>query len=119
MSRVLIVDDEVEITDFLCNFLKRFKVPSEKANDGKSAVEMFEKIRPEWVLLDIKMYDMDGFEVLKEIKKIDPNVKVMMITGKEDKESQQKAKRLGVLDYIVKPLDLDELHKKIQTYLLT
>jgi len=118
MSKVLVVDDEVAIADFLCNFLKRFKIPSEKSMNGASAIEKFKQTKPDWVFLDLKMPDMDGFEVMKELKKIDPNVKVIMITGSEEKESQNKAKKLGAVDYIIKPLDLEDLHQKIQTYIL-
>jgi len=118
MPKVLVVDDEVEVADFLCNFLKRFKIPAEKANSGKEAIKKFDKIKPDWVLLDIKMPDIDGIEVLKKLKNKHPAVKVIMITGSEDKTSQKKAKSLGVLDYIVKPLDLEELHRKIKTHIL-
>jgi two-component system response regulator (stage 0 sporulation protein F) len=118
MKTVLIVDDESEIVDFLSNFLGRFKINSLKALNAKKAIEVFNQYRPEWVFLDIKMPDKDGLEVLKELKKIDSKVKVIMITAKEDKESQQKAKRLGVVDYFIKPLDLEELHKKIKNYIL-
>ena len=79
---------------------------------------MAEKAKPDWVLLDIKMPDMDGFDVLKAIKKADSAINVIMITGKDDSESQNTAKELGAVDYIVKPLDLEELHNKIQTYIL-
>ena len=118
MNKVLVVDDEVEVADFLCNFLKRFKIISLKAVNGTAALEAFDKEKPDWVLLDIKMSDMDGFEVLKELKSKDAKAKVIMITGSEDKVSQDKAKSLGAIDYIVKPLDLEELHKKIQTHIL-
>ncbi len=118
MAKVLVVDDEVAITDFLCNFLKRFKISSEKANNGSSAIEKFRAIKPDWVFLDLKMPDIDGFEVLKEMKKIDPDVKAIMITGSEEKESQSKAKKMGAVDYVIKPLDLEDLHQKIQTYIL-
>ena len=118
MSKVLVVDDEAAITDFLCNFLKRFKISSEKALNGASAIETFKQAKPDWVFLDLKMPDMDGFEVMRELKKVDPNVKVIMITGSEEKESQSKAKKLGAIDYIIKPLDLEDLHQKIQTHIL-
>jgi CheY-like chemotaxis protein len=118
MPKVLVVDDEAAITDFLCNFLKRFKISSEKAVNGASAIETFKQTKPDWVFLDLKMPDMDGFEVLKEMKKIDPGVKAIMITGSEEKESQSQAKKLGAVDYIIKPLDLEDLHQKIQTYIL-
>jgi len=114
----LIVDDENEIVEFLDNFLKRFGIQSRKANNGKEALSCCEEFKPDWLLLDIKMPDMDGFEVLKEIKKNQAEVRVIMITGRDDKDSQSKAKKLGACDYIVKPLDLEELHSKIQAHIL-
>ncbi len=118
MKKILVVDDEVEITDFLCNFLKRFKIIGQKASDSKTALEVFAKLKPDWVFLDIKMPDMDGFQLLEEFKKISASVKAIVITGKDDKESQEKAKKLGAKDYIVKPIDLEELHKKIKAHIL-
>lgn len=118
MKKVLVVDDEVEITDFLCKFLSRFKIISSKANNGMEALRVFDQVRPDWLLLDIKMPDMDGFKLLEQLKEKDNPPRVMMITGRDDKESQDKAKKLGALDYIVKPLDLEELHKKINNYIL-
>ena len=118
MAKVLVVDDEAAITDFVCNFLKRLKIATEKAGNGEAAIEAFKKTKPDWVFLDLKMPDMDGFEVIKELKKIDPNVKIIMITGSEERESQTRAKKLGAVDYITKPLDLEDLHQKIQTYIL-
>ena len=118
MTKILVVDDEVEIVDFLVNFLKRFNLSCEKANNGKKALEIFARIKPSWVFLDIKMPDMDGLEVLEKIRKMDKKVKIIMITGRDDKGSQAKAKSLGVVDYIVKPIDLEELHTKIHKYIL-
>ncbi|MBU1112851.1 MAG: response regulator [Candidatus Omnitrophica bacterium] len=118
MPKVLVVDDEVEITVFLCNFLKRFDIESQKASDPKTALAAFNQFKPDWVFLDIKMPDKDGFELLEEFKKINSKVKAIMITGKDDKESQDKAKGLGACDYIVKPLDLEELHEKIEKHIL-
>ena len=118
MPKVLVVDDETDIADFLCNFLKRFKIASQKANDGATALQEYDKIKPDLVFLDIKMSDMDGFEVLSKLKEKDAKVKVIMITGSEDKESQQRAKDIGAIDYIIKPLDLEELHTKIKNYIL-
>jgi len=118
MTKILIVDDEVEITEFLSNFLKRFEVKSKRASDAKAALAVFDTLNPDWVFLDISMPDMDGFQLLSEFKKKNPKLKAMMITGKDDKQSQDRAKELGALDYIIKPLDLEDLHKKIQKYIL-
>lgn len=118
MVKVLVVDDEVEITDFLCRFLSRFKITPDEANNGVEALEIFDRVKPDWILLDIKMPDMDGFELLENIKTKYSFDKVIMITGREDRESQDKARQLGARDYIVKPLDLEELHKKVSNYIL-
>jgi len=116
--KVLVVDDEVEITEFLCNFLRRFAVDSKNASDAKTALVIFDKFKPDWVFLDIKMPEKDGFQLLEEFKKKNSKIKAIMITGKDDKDSQDKAKKLGALDYIVKPLDLEELHEKIKSHIL-
>ena len=118
MPKILVVDDEVEVADFLCNFLKRFDINTEGASDSKTALAAFDKLNPDWILLDIKMPEMDGYQLLAEFKKRNSKVKAIMITGKDDKESQDRAKKMGALDYIVKPLDLEELHQKIKTYIL-
>ena len=118
MSKVLVVDDEQEVVDFLCNFLNRFKIQSIKANDGLTALDLYEKNKPDLVFLDIKMPQMDGLTLLKELKKKDKDAQAIMITGREDKESQDSAKKMGAIDYVVKPLDLEELHKKIQEHIL-
>jgi len=118
MPTVLVIDDEIEVVEFLCNFLKRFNITAHKAVNGEGAIKAFAKEKAEWLFLDIKMPDMDGFDVLKSIKKMDPGVQTIMITGRDDKESQKKAKNLGAIDYIIKPLDLEELHQKVQMYIL-
>jgi len=117
-KKVLIVDDEIEIVDFLSRFLQRLGVTAIKANSGEEALRKYNEAHPDSVFLDIQMPDKDGLTILKEIKKIDSAVKVIMITGKDDKELQAKAKKYGALDYITKPLDLSELSAKINDYIL-
>lgn len=117
--KILVVDDEVEVVNFLCVFLNRLGISAEKAICGKEALEAFRNNRPEWVFLDIKMPDMDGLEVLKKMKEIDPNIKAMMITGRNDESAQNEAQALGASDYLMKPIDLDNLREKIEQYILT
>jgi DNA-binding response OmpR family regulator len=115
-KKVLIVDDEKEIVEFLERFLKRFTLDVVKATGGNEAIEFYKIHNPDCVFLDIKMPDKDGIAVLKELRAINPALKVIMLTGKEEKEFQEKAKKYGALDYITKPLDLAELSKKIEKY---
>jgi two-component system response regulator (stage 0 sporulation protein F) len=117
-KKILIVDDETEIVDFLSRFLNRLGLTAIKANSGEEALKKYSQEKPDFIFLDIQMPDKDGLTILKEIKKIDSAVKIIMITGKDDKEFQAKAKKYGALDYITKPLDLSELNDKINHYLL-
>ncbi|MCK9573703.1 MAG: response regulator [Candidatus Omnitrophica bacterium] len=117
-KKVLIVDDEREIVDFLGRFLQRLGVTAIKAYNGEEALKKFDQEHPDSIFLDIQMPDKDGITILKEIKKIDSSVKIIMITGKDDKDLQAKAKKYGAIDYITKPLDLSELSAKIDNYIL-
>jgi DNA-binding response OmpR family regulator len=116
--KILVVDDEVEVGNFLVDFLKRLGLEAEKAICGEDALKMASLINPDWVLLDMKMPDFDGLEVLKRMKVMNPKIKSMMITGKSDEVSENEARSLGVRDYLVKPIDLSELRAKIKTYIL-
>jgi len=115
--KILVVDDEVEVVNFLCVFLERLGLDAEKATCGREALEVFSRKKPEWVFLDIKMPDMDGLEVLKKMKEIDPNIKAMMITGRNDEATQSEAQALGASDYLIKPIDLDDLREKIKQHI--
>ncbi len=116
--KILVVDDEVEVGNFLVDFLKRLGLEAEKATCGEEALKIFNLSKPEWVFLDLKMPGMDGFEVLKRMKEIDPGVQALMITGSDDELSENAAHVLGARDYLIKPIDLDELRSKIKKYIL-
>jgi len=113
MIKLLVVDDEIDIREFLANFFKKRKLSTYTASNGEEALRLLTKERPEIMLLDIKMPRMDGLEVLKRAKELDKNIKIIMITGREDKESEEKASRLGVVNYIHKPLEIDEFEKVV------
>lgn len=115
--KILVVDDEVEVVNFLCVFLERLGLEANKATSGREALEIFTRNKPDWVFLDIKMPDMDGLEALKKMKEIDPNIKAMMITGRNDEASQSEAQALGASDYLIKPIDLDDLLEKVKKYI--
>jgi DNA-binding response OmpR family regulator len=117
-KKILVVDDENEIVDFLESFLRRFNLNVVKASSGNDALALYDKERPDWVFLDIMMPDRDGISVLKELKKIDARVKVIVITGKEEQAFREKARGFGAIDYITKPLDLGELSQKIKNYIV-
>jgi len=117
-KKILVIDDEREIVNFLENFLTRLNLVTIKAVTAKEATELYLEHKPDGVFLDINIPDKDGLTLLKELKEINPAIKVIMITAKDDRKTQDKAKRYGALDYITKPLDLHELAKKIEQYYL-
>lgn len=109
MERILVVDDEVEV----CNTLKKFLASNGyevyTALDGETAVSKTKEVRPHIVLLDIIMPGMNGIDTLKEIKKVDPSVGVIMVTAVVDEELAKGALELGAYEYITKPIDLNYL----------
>ena len=117
-KKVLVVDDEQDIVDFIERVLIRKGISVVKAANGELAVEICKKEMPDCVFLDIQMSGKDGISTLIELKKLNPTLKVIMITGKDNVDLKEKAARAGAMDYITKPLDLSELHRKIQTYIL-
>jgi DNA-binding NtrC family response regulator len=109
MSMILVVDDELEVCKALEMFLikKGYKVSI--ATDGASALEFVKGHQPDIVLLDIIMPGMWGTDVLKQIKKTDPLINVIMTTAIGDEKEVKKALKAGALDYLTKPLDLKKL----------
>lgn len=119
MPKLLIVDDELDVREFVANFFRKRKVEVITAKNGEEALNLFERQKPDLVLLDIKMEGMDGFEVLKQIKQKDFSARVIMLTGKkpEEEEAFKRCKELGALNYIHKPLELDELERVVMSVL--
>lgn len=113
MAKLLIVDDEVDVREFAANFFRKRKIQVFTASGGNEALVLFDKERPQLTLLDINMAGIDGIETLRQIKEKDSSAKVIMVTGRkpEQDEAFRRCKDLGVLDYIHKPLELDELER--------
>lgn len=111
--KIMVVDDEIELCNVVYDFFSSKGYEVIKSTNGKDAIEKAKSQKPNLVFLDIRMPGMDGFEVLKEIKKIDPAITVIMETVINDKESAEKAIALGAKDYVTKPLSFDYLEKAV------
>ncbi|MFC1703559.1 response regulator [Candidatus Omnitrophota bacterium] len=109
MPKLLIVDDEQDVREFAKNFFLKRNIDTATASGGNEAIAMIKEQKPQLVLLDIRMEDMSGLDVLGEIKKIDSAIKVIMVTGVDEPEAMETAKQRGALNYVHKPLILDEL----------
>jgi len=109
MARILVVDDEPEVCYMLKKFLTKKGHDVFTALNGEEALTALKKERPHVVLLDIIMPKMDGMECLKQIRKIDKEVGVIMITAVKQEAVGKQAMKLGAFDYITKPLSLKYL----------
>ena len=111
MVEMLIVDDESDIREFARNFFKKRQIEVSIASGGRQALDLIAKENPNLVLLDVRMEEMTGIEVLRELRKSNSTVKVIMVSGVEDEETIKEANALGVIGYIHKPFILEELEK--------
>ncbi len=111
MSKLLIVDDESDIREFAKSFFKKRGIEVLTASGGREALDLIVQNKPQLVLLDVRMEEMTGIEVLRELRKTDKQTKVIMVTGVEEEGVIQEANALGVISYVHKPLILEELEK--------
>ncbi|MDP2654722.1 MAG: response regulator [Candidatus Omnitrophota bacterium] len=111
MSKLLIVDDEIDIREFAKNFFRKRHIDVFTASGGNEALEIIKTESPDLVLLDVRMEDFTGVELLRKLRQEQNQSKVIMVSGVEDEETVSEAKSLGVLGFIHKPLILDELEK--------
>jgi len=118
MERILVVDDEVHIVRLLQKYLASKEYEVYTAGGGLEAIEKVKDIRPHAVLLDILMPGMGGIDTLKEIKKIDPKIAVIMVTAVIDEELAKRAVQLGADDYITKPIDFNYLETSVMVKLI-
>jgi len=111
--KVLIVDDDKDIVTIVSTILSGRGWDIKAAYNGREALEAVTSSKPDIILLDIMMPEMNGIEVLKRIKKIDINARIIMITAFGDVESYLDSMELGAYEYINKPFETDELLEMI------
>lgn len=87
------------------------------AQDGREALHLYKKLKPELVTLDILMKGMDGIEALKAIMAEDPGAKVIMVTALGQEEKQEEARKIGAVGYIRKPFKTEEITEEIERVL--
>lgn len=116
-KKILIVDDEEDVRLFLADFISERDFLVDTAGDGEQALEKFEKIKYDVVLLDIMMPGIDGITCLEKIKKISPQSVVIMITALKEEGRMNAAKKAGAAQYIVKPFSLAYLETELLKFL--
>jgi DNA-binding NtrC family response regulator len=112
-ARVLLIDDEVEFASALSERLQLRNYDAKPIYNAEEALSIIRSDPPHVVLLDLKMPGSKGEEVLKAIKEIKPTIEVIIVTGVLDPKKEVEGMKNGAFDYILKPIDIEELITKI------
>lgn len=113
MIKLLLIDDEKDFREYLKRFFSWRGYEVYTAASGQEALTIVKNEKPELALLDINMPDMDGLEVLRHIKNISPEIKVIMVTVSNDPDTIEKAKKLGADEFVEKPFATNYLEDKV------
>ncbi|MCD6296446.1 MAG: response regulator [Deltaproteobacteria bacterium] len=112
--KILLIDDEEEFVTTLAERLELRGLQARTALNGEAALQMIKVDTPQIVILDVMMPGIGGFEVLRRIKKQYPQLPVILLTGRGSTKEGIKGMELGAFDYLMKPLNIEELIKKMQ-----
>ena len=112
--KVLLVDDEVEFVTTLAERLKLRGIDASLATDGTEALKRIDADRPQVVVLDILMPGLGGLAVLDRIRTTDPQIKVILLTGRGSAQEDDQRIPQGAFDYLIKPVNIDELIEKMR-----
>ncbi|UKI20228.1 MAG: response regulator transcription factor [Oscillospiraceae bacterium] len=115
-TRILVIDDDVHISELLKLYLEKEDYEVEVAHDGGEGLEKFKSFEPKLVLLDIMLPVMDGWQVCREIRRIN-NTPIIMLTAKGETFDKVLGLELGADDYIVKPFEPKELIARVKAIL--
>jgi DNA-binding response OmpR family regulator len=117
MAKILVIDDEPGIRDLLDTLLRRKGYEVVLAETGQKGVDLFRRERPDVIVLDLKMPGMDGLSVLQQVRSVDPEKPVIILTGAGTAETEQKVRALGVTEYVEKEFSLHLLGDSLKRLL--
>ncbi len=115
--RVLLVDDEPAIRRFLRLSFDAEGYQVEEAGDGKAALEILRQKKPDLLILDLGLPDLDGFEVIRQLRELGSTIPIIVLSSRTDEKGKVQALDLGADDYVTKPFGIDELQARIRTAL--
>ena len=116
-GRVLVVDDEANIADVVSIALRYNDYEVETAADGGAALKAFAEFRPNLIVLDVMLPDIDGFEVARRLRERAEDVPILFLTAKDTTEDKVRGLTLGGDDYVTKPFSVEELLARVATVL--
>ena len=113
MFKILVVEDNKELNKIVCSFLNHSGYDAVGCMKASEAYDAFDENTFDLIVSDIMMPGMDGFEFAQSIRDINSDIPILFMTARDDIASKQRGFRIGVDDYMVKPIDLDELFLRI------
>lgn len=112
--KILLVDDEQEFVQTLSERLQMRDMDSHAVFDGKTALAQVQSHPPQVMIIDLKMPDMDGIQVLQQVKQTHPFIQVIVLTGHGSEQDRKTCMDLGAYAYFQKPVDIDQLNAAIR-----
>jgi DNA-binding NtrC family response regulator len=113
-ARVLLVDDEADFVEALSGRLEVRGLAVDAAADGTTAIQKVHENKYDAIILDLAMPGMDGIETLRAMRNLNPDVQVILLTGRGTVRKSIEAMKLGAMDFLEKPVELDVLLDKIR-----
>jgi CheY-like chemotaxis protein len=114
MAKVLVIDDEANVRMVTDLLLTRMGHQVLLADNGRMGLQLFRQEHPDVIVLDVKMPEMDGVEVLKQIRRVDLKQPVIVLTGDNSPETEREVRALGVNEFIVKGSSLASLGETLK-----
>lgn len=114
MEKILVIDDDDSIRQTLINLLTRINYKVLSASDGRMGVEIAKREQPDLIISDIRMPQLSGLEVLEEVKNLDSQIRVILITAHDDMATTIQAMQKGAYDFIEKPIEMERLKVSIK-----
>jgi DNA-binding response OmpR family regulator len=109
MFKILVVEDNKNMRKLMTTYLKRNNYEPLEAEDGEKALEVMDNNHVDLIISDIMMPNMDGYELTKELRNANYTVPILLVTAKDTIDDKREGFLLGVDDYMVKPIDMDEM----------
>ncbi len=118
-TKVLYVEDEIDLGNVTRQYLELMELQVDWSTAAKPALESFESASPAYniIIIDIQLPDMDGFALAEKMLQINPDVYLIFLTARKEKADRLKGLRMGAVNYITKPFDVDELVLQLQNML--
>lgn len=113
MFKILVVEDDKELNRTVCSFLNESGYETTGSSDANDAYNVMYNNTFDLIVSDIMMPGIDGFEFAKNVRELNEDIPILFMTARDDFASKQRGYRIGIDDYMVKPIDLDELFLRI------